>query len=183
MEIRKRLFRHDKNRAKQTYQKDTPEFEVAEIAYECFLELTGVTYSAINRAYPRAEREKNPKAEYLWSSAHAQAKEFLTRYKNNVRDAVIPLANVTKHKVEYDDSQDRHTQEFKKLIIDNCFYMLYFKLKAFGPMMLPADQITAYEAVLDVTYQSVKEKIVANLAFFEAEGVLKEEDYEQNAYR
>jgi len=175
-EPKRRFFFHDKNRPKNRYQEGTPEFEVAEMAYEAFLELTGVAYSAINRAYPKAEREKNTKLEYLWQDAHHQAKEFLTRYKNIVKDVVIPLAKVTKHPQPYDDSQDRHTKEFKALIVDNNFFTLYDKLKDYGPLMLPADQVEAFEKVLDITYPKLKQKLLDNLSYVEAEGRYKTVD-------
>lgn len=177
MNTSKKLFYHDKNRPKNRYSPNTLEFEVAEIFYECGLELTGVTYSAINRAYPKQEREKNPKLEYRWTDAHHQAKEFLTRYKNIVKDAVIPLAKLTKHSGGYDDSQDIHTQEFRKLIVDNNFFMLYDKLKDFGPLMLPPEDVESYEKVLNTTYEKVRDKLIENLKPYEAEGILKEEDF------
>lgn len=178
MKINRKVFGHDKNRARQMYAPGTPAFEVAELVYELFLELTQVPYSAMNRAYSRAEREKNPKLEYLWSSGHAQAKEFLTRYKNVVRDSIVPLAKLTKHRQAYDDSQDRHTQEFKQLIVDGQFYMLHEKLRDFAPMLLPEDHLEAYYKVLDTTYESVKTRLLEALSYFEAEGKFTEQDFE-----
>lgn len=172
-----RMFGHDRKRPRQSFLPDSPEFEVAELCYQMFLELTGVAFSAMNRAYSKAEREKNSKVYYLWASGHEQAKQFLTRYKNLVKDAVIPLAKITYHKNGYDDSQDQHTQEFKKLIVDNNLYMLYSKLRDYGPMILPEDHLEAYNKVLDSTYKSVKDRLVNSLSVYEAEGVLKSEDY------
>lgn len=179
MDLKKyKVLGHDRNRARQSFSLGSAEHEVAELCYQMFLELTGVAFSAINRAYSRIEREKNPKVFYLWASGHEQAKEFLTRYKNLVKDAVIPLVKLKKHKADYDDSQDQHTQEFKKLIIDNNFFMLYSKLKDFGPFLLPEEHLEAYYKVLDTTYHSVKERLLANLAPYEAEGILKNEEVE-----
>lgn len=177
-DIKTKVWFHDKNRTRNRYSEGTPEFEVAEIAYECFLELTGVAYSAINRAFPKDQRDKDPKIEYIWKDSHHQAKEFLTRYKNIVKDAVIPLAKLTKHKGDYDDSQDRHTKEFKQMIVDNNFFMLYDKLKDFGPLMLPQENVEPFIKVLESTYPKVKEKLLANLAPYEAEGRLKASDFE-----
>jgi vacuolar-type H+-ATPase subunit H len=173
----KRIFFHDKNRVRNRYDPHTPEFEVAEIVYECFLELAGVGYAAANKAFPKAERDKNPTLNYAWETAHQQIKEFLTRYKNIVKDAVIPLVKLTKHKTEYDDSQDRHTQEFKKLIVDNNYKMLYEKLKDFAPMLLPEEDVEPFNKVLDITYPKVREKLLSNLAVYEAEGRYSEEDW------
>ena len=173
-----KVFGHDRNRARQSFAPGSPEYEVAELCYQMFLELAGVAFSAVNRAYSKSERDKNPKVFYLWASGHEQAKEFLTRYKNLVKDAVIPLVKITKHKGNYDDAQDQHTQEFKKLIVDNNFYMLYSKLKDFGPFLLPEEHLEAYYKVLESTYNSVKERLIANLGVYEAQGILKKEDVE-----
>lgn len=177
MHPKDKIVFHKKDRVKNLYKEGTLEYEVSEIFYECALELTGVAYSAINRAYPRQEREKNPKATYLWETSHNQAKEFLTRYKNIVKDVVIPLVKLTKHKATYDDSKDRHTVQFKQLVVDNNFYKLYEKLKDYGPMILPEDHVKPFQDVLDVTFEKLKKQLVTALSIYEAEGVLKESDF------
>lgn len=168
LNLSKRVFTHNKNRPKNRYEPGTLEFEVSEIFYQCALELTSVAYSTINRAYPKQERERNPKTEYLWLSSHAQAKEFLTRYKNIVKDNVIPFAILSKHKEAYDALQDQSTTDFRALVVDNNFYMLYSKLKDFGPLMLPEEHLEAYNKVLETTYNTIKDKLVENMSIYEA---------------
>ena len=177
MHPRDKIVFHKKDSVKNLYKEGTLEYEVSEIFYECALELTGVAYSAINRAYPRQEREKNPKLTYVWESSHHQAKEFLTRYKNIVKDVVIPLVKLTKHRGPYDDSQDQHTIQFKQLIVDNNFYKLYEKLKDYGPMILPKEDVEAFQKVLDVSYEKLKQQLLTALSVYEGEGVLKESDF------
>lgn len=179
MDIRRhaKVFGHDRKRTRQMFEKGSPEYNVSELCYQMFLELSGVAFSAINRAYTKAERDANPKIFYLWAAGHEQTKEFLTRYKNLVKDAVIPLARITYHRAGYDDSEDQHTQEFKRLIVDNNFYMLYTKLRDFGPFLLPEEHLEPYYKVLEATYNSVKERLLENLAFYEATGILQESDF------
>ncbi len=168
MDKAKTIFRHDRNRPRNRYSEGTLEFEVSEIFYEASLELTGVAFSAVNKAFPKEEREKIPKLEYAWKNSHAQAKEFLTRYKNIVKDAIIPFAKLSKHIAGYDSSQDQSTKDFIQLIVNGQFYMLYDKLKDFGPLMLPAEDVEAYSKVLAITYEKVKEKLLENLSVYEA---------------
>lgn len=182
-----KVFFHKKDRLRLRYEEGTLEYEVSEIVYDCFLELTGVAYSFINRAYPKAKREHDPKLDYRWADAHHQAKEFLTHYKNLAKNEVIPLAILSFHKDVYDDSEDLSTREFKQLLVDNNLQSLYMKLRGYGPAFVTADEVIPYEKVLDATHERVKSRLLDALSYYEAAPRYTSEDlekeFEQNNVR
>lgn len=159
--------------------------EISEAAYSTFLAVCQVAYNAVNRAFPRDEREKVPKIGYLHADAIKQIKSFLTHHKTVVRDDIIPLAILKKEKAAYDffasdfyleertkRFEDRPTQEFRALVITNLDY-LYMRLRDYAGMWLPEDQVEGYLKALESTYETERPKLLEFLSVYRATPALK----------
>lgn len=190
--MRTRIFNHRRDRPRQVPVAGAP-LEVSEGFYSCGLSLTQVAYNAINRAYPKNERDQNPKVLDTHAESSAQAKQFLTYYKCIVRDEVVPLAKLKKHKEPYDyhpsdfaveisdrtkKFEDRPTYEFRCLVVLNNFHMLYLRLRDYAPLLLPPEHVEAYLKVLETTFLREREQLLEFLSRYEADPVKTAEDFE-----
>jgi hypothetical protein len=139
------------------YEKPFDELSIPEkfmeIIYQRFLGVTKAAYSAINRAYPVDLRRSNPKTEYLYKSACAEAKGHLTDYKSSVRDFVLVFVQLKLHANAYDYIEDRPTQDLRKLI-QSQFTMLHKRLKDHADIMVPKDHVEDYVKSLDKVFAS-----------------------------
>lgn len=188
--IKPKVFNHKRNRTRQVPVGGAP-LEVSEAFYSSGLTLTQVAYTAINLAYPKADRDASIDIAHKHRDVSNVAKQHLTYHKCIVRDDVVPLALLKKHKEPYDFHlsdfteegatqlwEDKPTYQFRALVVLNNFYMLYMRLKNYASFFLPAEQIDSYLKVLDATYKYEREKLLHFLAYYEAVPVLRAEDFE-----
>lgn len=112
--------------------------QISEIGYKRLLELAKCAYTAVNRAYPMEERKDNLKVDFRYQEAHRQVKQHLNFYKSAIRDGIVPFATLTRHKEAYDDSQDRSTQDFRKLVVGQ-FTMLRERLVDYADLIVPEE--------------------------------------------
>jgi hypothetical protein len=134
------------------FDKLTPAEQISEIGYKRLLELVKAAYHAINRAYPAELRKSTPKLEYRYQEAQKQAKQHLNFYKVNIRDVIVEFAVLTRHKTEYDASQDQSTQDFRKLVVAQ-FDMLKDRLADYAPIMVPEEDVPSFLSALELVYE------------------------------
>lgn len=161
-----KIFKHKKNQA--TIALDKLSDEVAEAFYSCELELAKAPYAAINRAYPIAVRKQNPGVNEKALSAQAEIKGFINRYRNNVRNEILPLALLKKHKESYLDQEDRPTQDFRKLILGQ-FHVFRKKLIDFAPLLVPKDDVESLILVIDTVFPDELMRLEHLLSFYEVD--------------
>ena len=163
---------HKSGLQKQRYRPGSPEHDISEAAYFSLLALAQVAYHCINRAYPLRERKTNRKVEDRYLDAFELTKSYMTFYKCVVRDDVLPLAKLKRHKGGYDALQDRPTTEFRRMVMGQ-LYWLKEKLTAYAPLILPKDDIEGFLSVLEVTYNLEVPKLEDVLARYEADPAIK----------
>jgi hypothetical protein len=125
--------------------------QISEICYKRLVELAKVAYMAVNRANPLEERKESLKVEARYAEAHRQVKQHLNFYKTTIRNDIVPLAKITRHKSEYDWSQDQSTKDFRKLVSGQ-FTMLRERLKDYAELLMPAPDVPAFLSSLEKVY-------------------------------
>jgi len=125
--------------------------QIVEIFYKRSSELIKPAFYAINDAYPLAERNKNPKANYKYSEAYNQAKYHRNFHKNIVRDSIVPLAIVKKHLKPF--TVDGPTKDFRCLI-ENQFRMLHKRLIDYADLLVPETHMETFLTTLGKVYDT-----------------------------
>lgn len=173
------------------FDKGSCEFDVFETFYACAVHLAEVAYFAIARAYPKYQRDRTSGMRHRYERAFDLAKSYLTRYKINVRDTIVPWAKYKRHKTPYDFHlsdfslvreektrlwEDRPTFEQRSAIFTQ-LYWLCEKLADFGPLMLPESDVESYEKVLRKTFETESKSLLEALSMFECDPKLTEKDF------
>lgn len=168
-----KIFKHTKSKA--TVSLDKYSNEIAEAFYACQLEVAKAPYAAINRAYPLLERKTNPKLNERALSAQAEVKGFINRYRNNVRNEILPFAVLKKHPEPYFDEEDRPTSDLRKLITGQ-FHVYRKKLIDFAPLLIPVDEVDSLITVINTVFPDELARLEHHLSFYEADCRYKTEE-------
>ena len=144
------------------FQDLSPNEMFMEIVYQRLLGLVNPAYAAINRAYSVEERRKNPKTDYLYKEACAQAKQHLSYYKSVIRDSILPFAKIKLHASAYNASEDKSTQDLRKLVLGQ-FTMLKNRLIDYAGLMLPKEDVAGYLDSLNRVFHNEHEYLLNGL--------------------
>lgn len=162
----KRIFRHKKSRTTVALDKNAE--EIAEAFYSCELELAKACYAAINRAFPINKRKTNEKMAERAMAAQQEVKQFLNRYKNIVRNEILPMALLKRHHELYDAKEDKPTSDLRILILGQ-FQVYKKKLVDFSGLFVPLDETRDLISVLDNVFPDEYERLRQFLSYYECD--------------
>lgn len=167
MNVKTKIFQHRKGRKGAPLEGVYN--ELAEIFYACALELALTAYRGINRAYPLEQRQKYEKLNAQYNVAHGEVKQLLNRYKNIVREDIIPLAIIKKHNAPYVETpeNDPATAQLRALI-DGQFITFYHKLEHNADLLVGMEAAEELLHSLSQTFAYERQKLLDNLGYFEA---------------